>query len=519
MSQINEYKIGIFEANIVLTEIENIIKIISSFEGKVFGEYVREVIVPRMKNPDCDVTFNSIDVWFQNQTNADNFIKLMNIRKIFYKGEISPLKNIDLITFHEPRQYFLRENSYVKFNIIFHPSFPLDNFDVNYLAYFYLNDKQIIETGFPEDKKEQIIEAIYKKEATMTKYYFSNMINHRLTYSERSKMINELFENRGWIILYNGIKFTSPFIGTWNDALAKEKFVNEILLKRDEEKSKEDIIKKKEIPIDFQWSPEKAEIAKHNNTFIRVGGIKSCYRLLSGALRSWTSNDLEELVTIFNIKYRITGTPSNISIALKNVGYGDNEIKRIINDSINRGNYSSSKEFEYLGELERYRKFKELKEIKKNTEEVIYIPEYRIRGTPSDISNTLKLCGYGDNDIKQIIDDSITRDSFSKEIEYLEELERHKNAEDKMIENSSYISKALKFCVISDKNDSRKQLIDNFILSDELFKAAIINRNKAFFECISDLGITEKDYISNNIIEYPETLSSKIILENLITKK
>lgn len=485
MSQIGENKIGKFELNIILTEIESIIKILNSFEGKVFGEYVREVIVTRMKNSDCDVTFNCVDIWFQNQTKADDFIKFMNIciGYKFLREEIYLSKNIDLRTFHEPKQYkyFLHEDICVKFNIIVHPSFPLNNFDVNCLTYFYLNGNQVIEEGFPEDKKEQIIEAIYKKEATMTKYYFFDMINHRLTYPERAKMMNELFENRGWGIIHDGIKFTSPFTGTFDDAISKEKFINKTLLERSKEKSrkidlKQDIIEKKEIPIGVQWSPERAEIAKHNNEFIRVGGVKTCYRLLSGALRSWTSNDKEELTIIFNIKYRITGTPSNIFIALKNYGYSDFQIKEVIENSITKDNYDSTKENEYLEELERHKKLKELKEVKKNAEQVIYNPEYRIRGTSSDISNTLKHCGISDEDL------------FKKKDENTSE-------------------------------ERRKQLIANFTLSDEIFKTAIVNRNKAFFECISDFRITDKFYISNKIIEYSEELSSELIIEELSSKK
>lgn len=440
MSQIGKYKIEKFLLNSILNGIENFIKILEEFEGKVFGEYVREVIVPRMKNPNCDVIFNFVDVWFQNQTKADDFIKLMSIDKTFYQEEISPSKNIDLRTFHEPKQYFLRDDERIKFNIIVHPSLPINNFDVNCLTYFYSDDKPVIETGFPEDKKEQIIEAIYKKEATMNKYYFFNMVNHRLTYPERSKMINELFENRGWVIIQDGIKFTSSFTGTFEDAKAKEKFINKTILERSKQKSmKIDKQIDKQIPNTLQWSRITADHAEDKHLFINVDSLGFSTRLLSTSIISWTSNDLNEQKRIFNLDCRITGTPKNVATTLKLHGLPDTHISKVLENSITKENYNCSKKIEYLEELER-RKIYELKSLDKKEK----------------------------------------------------------------LENS---------------DDKRKRLNANFLSSDELFKKALINRNKAFFECISDFGITDKIYISNRIINYSEELSSKLIIDELISKK
>jgi len=499
MSQIGENKIGEFELNITLIRIENIIRILSSFEGKIFGEYVREVIIPRIQNPTCDVIFNCIDIWFKNQMKADDFVKFVQVNIDEYFHEETHLsENIDL----RGSKYYkccIFGDIPVKFNIVVDSSFPIYDFDVNSLTYFYPNCNPIVENNSPilGNKKEQIIEAIHKKEASMMKSYFINMVNNYLTYPQRVKIINELYEARGWTIMCEGVKITSPFIGTTDDAIAKEKFVNRTLLERSREESREnreiklmrdimkkeekkeiaddskqDIIEKKEISNDFKWSPERAE---------------------------WTSDNLDEQKRIFNLEFRITGTPSNISTSLKECGYLNYQIEEAIENSITKDNYESTKKTEYLEEIERHKKSKlnsletkkeklnqldknDSQEIPNKKEQAIYVPEYRLMGSQADILNTLKFCGCSDDKIK-------TED----------------------------------FTELNLKNDDpaerRVQLINNFISSDKLFKAAIINRNKAFFKCISDFEITDKLYIFNRIIEYSEELSSKIIIEELSTKK
>ena len=452
MSQIDGNKFSEICLNFALNHINNIIKTLSSYEGKVFGEYVREVVVPRMKNPACTVVFNSIDIWFKNEINKDNFIEDSFIKNSFIK-ETNISENIDVK--RQQYKYDIYENFPIKFNIVVSLRFPMYDFDVNDLTYFYRNGNPIVEINLLENKLDQIINAITMKEATMMKNYFDNMVNHHLTYPERAKMINELYENRGWSIFCEGIRIISPFIGTRDDAIAKQIFLNKSLLERAKQESKEDreikLMKEEEFSLeskqdikkkifhDFGWSRNKADEAEDKNVFINVGGVRFSTRLLSGATRSWTSDDLDEQKRIFNLDCRITGTPKNVTTTLKLHGVEDSQITKILENSITKDNYQSTKKTEYLEEIERH------KNSKLNSLDKKEIPE-----------NTL---------------------------------------------------------------ERRKKLINDFKSADKLFKAAIINRNKAFFECISDFDITDKLYISDRIIEYPEELSSKIIIEELNTKK
>ena len=110
------------------------------------------------------------------------------------------------------------------------------------------------------------------------------------------------------------------------------------------------------IPPGFKWAFGDIALQKDRNTFIRVGPIRHTrqganvnakpVRALSGAIKtSWNSQDPEEQHVIFNLEYRITGTPANISQALTYAGYGPDEIKNVINTSIARDNYANDQRY------------------------------------------------------------------------------------------------------------------------------------------------------------------------------
>lgn len=108
------------------------------------------------------------------------------------------------------------------------------------------------------------------------------------------------------------------------------------------------------VPAGLKWTSDVAENAGKKNAFLRVGGEKVTSRLASGAPRSWSSEDPAENRTIFNVTFRITGTPENVAEALKYAGYDDDQVKAAIADSITRNNYQTTKKVEYDEELERH---------------------------------------------------------------------------------------------------------------------------------------------------------------------
>ena len=53
--------------DLAINMINECLETAGSFGGKVFGGYVRDVIVPRLANRECSVKFNDVDVWFKTR--------------------------------------------------------------------------------------------------------------------------------------------------------------------------------------------------------------------------------------------------------------------------------------------------------------------------------------------------------------------------------------------------------------------------------------------------------------------
>lgn len=105
------------------------------------------------------------------------------------------------------------------------------------------------------------------------------------------------------------------------------------------------------VPAGLKWSSEAATKAGNKNSYLRVGGEKVTSRFLSGATRSWGSDDPAENRTIFNTTFRITGTPENVAAALRPHNYDESEIRGVLADSITKDNYQTTKKAEYEAEL------------------------------------------------------------------------------------------------------------------------------------------------------------------------
>lgn len=109
----------------------------------------------------------------------------------------------------------------------------------------------------------------------------------------------------------------------------------------------------KVIPPGLKWSSEMATQALNKRTFIRVDEAKGkvVYRFMTGATRSWSSSDPAENQTIFNVEFRITGTPENVRNALSFTDYAE-EVDAIIDESITSENFNNTKADIYNQEID-----------------------------------------------------------------------------------------------------------------------------------------------------------------------
>src|SRR3982751_575349 len=96
------------------------------YNGRVFGEYVRDVIVPNSINPNCSVNIRNVDLWFQNHTEAINYVNQLN--NVFIPVSSDDYDNIK-------RKRFLLIHSEIYFNIYISEHLPPQLVNVHQLTY------------------------------------------------------------------------------------------------------------------------------------------------------------------------------------------------------------------------------------------------------------------------------------------------------------------------------------------------------------------------------------------------
>lgn len=119
-----------FIQNSVLQEISKCLSIAGQYGGKCFGEFVREVVVPRSCNPECAVIFESVDIWFK--ADSDKFVDEMGLERI----------NHTLTSSCKVDHYNLIKDQTIlaKINIFVSDTCPATDFDVNRLTVLYKNN-------------------------------------------------------------------------------------------------------------------------------------------------------------------------------------------------------------------------------------------------------------------------------------------------------------------------------------------------------------------------------------------
>lgn len=158
-----------------LNKINKIIDIAHKYNGKIFGGFVRDVIVPRLKDPSSKVYFKDVDIWFINKYNACDFVNEMNQK---YDFKHQPQHSIDKDDVEYPftrEQYHLYKDSkcLAWFDIVISETFPVNDFDVNFLSYC----KGELKSEHKSKSKEEIIAAINRKEMTITDEYYQKASN------------------------------------------------------------------------------------------------------------------------------------------------------------------------------------------------------------------------------------------------------------------------------------------------------------------------------------------------------
>lgn len=197
--------------------IDKVLSIAGNHNGKVFGGYVRDVIVPRLDNPTAKVYFNDVDIWFTNQKDADLFIDntrscLTFLDKRFDFDNSRPGSNIKPgmmhYTFGRVQYQLYKADKFISFfDVVVSETIPVDDFDVNCLNYQYTDKGKIVRYCSNNTDTvviEEIIQKIKNKTAFMLSSYVPKMYTKTsygiIDYLYFVNRLNKKYLSRGWTI-------------------------------------------------------------------------------------------------------------------------------------------------------------------------------------------------------------------------------------------------------------------------------------------------------------------------------
>jgi hypothetical protein len=222
MSKICRYNVNKENLEITLKCIDRMLSVASHYNGKFFGGYVRDVVVPRTKDPNCDVSFKDVDIWFTNGKDAESFVDVMKITEKMYEFK-DPFLNTSPKYKFKRTQYCVPNKACSFFiDVVVSKDFPVNDFDVNFLTYYVADGIKKLKTmGFNDI--DCLVESIHKKEARMLISYAEVLKpENKLSYGYAVRF-NDRYIGRGWTIIYDDIRITTPILTNFLGHLAELK--------------------------------------------------------------------------------------------------------------------------------------------------------------------------------------------------------------------------------------------------------------------------------------------------------
>ena len=208
-----------------LKYIEDALFTAGKYDGKIFGGFVHNVIVPRRADPSCNVSFGDIDVWFTKETLATQFVQQMQTTCSSI-GSTSSFTEVQLDTlgaqslqesygFTGKRYNFCVHGTCIAwFDITISELFPICDFDVNCLSYlcekeYRMGASTVITKELKSENifqnREYLIKAILDKEATIYVSYAEKAVKNELCLARINRLIAS-----GWTINLRESKLTLP---------------------------------------------------------------------------------------------------------------------------------------------------------------------------------------------------------------------------------------------------------------------------------------------------------------------
>ena len=196
--------------------ITSCIKVASLYGGRLFGGFVRGVVVPRMLDSTTRVHYKDVDLWFLNKDNVDAFIRAMGADLVPAHVGSGTLNVTERIYKFAREQYHLVKDGVTMawIDVVISPTIPVNDFNVNTLTVRYTNSGAQIFESFGSDGIDTLIDAIHDRKAVMLPDYIPLLCNngYSLVHSDR---IKQNYLDHQWTITYGDLTVPSDAGVRW----------------------------------------------------------------------------------------------------------------------------------------------------------------------------------------------------------------------------------------------------------------------------------------------------------------
>lgn len=174
---------------------DTVLTIAGRFHGVVFGSYVRDVVVPRISDPSCEVSFGPVDIWFACRADGIAFIEEME----FFVGVMAAkftFRRLGL--FGSSEHYAVYDGvRHELIHVHISETYPMTGFDVDRLGFTYLDEGK--KKAYSEHlDSDRLITAIRNKTAVMSPSYVKKIISN--PNESQVDYINTEFLSEGWSV-------------------------------------------------------------------------------------------------------------------------------------------------------------------------------------------------------------------------------------------------------------------------------------------------------------------------------
>lgn len=201
--------------------------------GYVFGGFVRDVVVPRLHNPECEVSYHDVDIWFPDLETAEDFLTEMGARLQPLDPDAQPPVESEYMANVRAFNLVIDGVHIVKVDVVVSKTFPANDVDISMLVYQYRSPTQLIRS-FRGHRRlqehdamcERLVQSILRKEAIVCYDYLSRLADEvdapTPVYRRRCDRLIVKYLLRGWTLKTTGGAVVNSFLGEWLERFTTE---------------------------------------------------------------------------------------------------------------------------------------------------------------------------------------------------------------------------------------------------------------------------------------------------------